>query len=458
VISKNSFQYKNAVRFKPQPGPQTDFLSASADVVFYGGAAGGGKSYGLLLEPLRHINNSYFGGVIFRRELTQIIKQGALWDESVKMYGVLGAKPRQSPGLDWTFPSGMKMSFGYLTLDKHVHDWQGAQIPYIGFDELIHFTEYQFFYMLSRNRSTSGPAGYIRATMNPDPDSWVRRFIDWYIGPDGYVIPSRAGKIRWFIRVDDTIIWADKKEKIDSKEHPAKSFTFIPAKLTDNKILLAKDPGYLGSLKALTRVERERLLEGNWNIRATAGTLFRRSDIEVVDAAPSVGRVIRYWDRAGTKPNPQNPDPDWTRGLKMKKSENGIHFIEDLSSLRDTPGKVEIAIKNVATQDGRKCSIGIEQDPGQAGKAEAGYYVRQLSGFIVKCYPVSKDKVTRALPVVAQCEAGNVKVVRGPWNNDLFDELEAFPDGGHDDIVDTTSGAFNALNGTVQNKPRISRL
>ena len=303
AIKKSSDQYKNATRFKPQPGPQTHFLSSSADVVFYGGAAGGGKSYALLLEPLRHIANKDFGGVIFRRELTQITKQGALWDESVKMYGALGAKPRQHPALEWRFPSGMKMSFGYLTRDEHVHDWQGAQIPYIGFDELIHFSEHQFFYMLSRNRSTSGPAGYVRATMNPDPDSWVRRFVDWYIGKDGYPIKKRIGVVRYFIRVDDKIIWSDKKSKIDSKDHPAKSFTFIPAKVTDNKILLASDPGYLGSLNALSRVERERLLSGNWDIRATAGTMFRRSDIEVVDAAPSNAKRIRYWDRAATKPS-----------------------------------------------------------------------------------------------------------------------------------------------------------
>src|SRR5215217_5582345 len=166
------------VEFKPQPGPQTAFLSSKADVCIYGGAAGGGKSYALLLEPLRHYNNPNFGTVIFRRYATEVRNQGGLWDESQKMYANFGARPREA-FLDWKFATGMKVKFAHLQNDMTVFHYQGAQIPLIGFDELTHFSATQFFYMLTRNRSSSGVRGYVRATCNPDPDSWVRDFIDW---------------------------------------------------------------------------------------------------------------------------------------------------------------------------------------------------------------------------------------------------------------------------------------
>lgn len=158
------------ITFAPQKGRQTDFLSTKADIAIYGGSAGAGKSFALLLEPLRHFHNPKFGGVIFRRNSTQVRNQGGLWDESVQIYTPLKATAKQSY-LEWIFPSGGKMKFAHLENEASVYDWQGSQIPFIGFDEVTHFTEKQFFYMLSRNRSMSGIPGYVRATCNPDTDS-----------------------------------------------------------------------------------------------------------------------------------------------------------------------------------------------------------------------------------------------------------------------------------------------
>lgn len=438
---------------RPQPGPQEDFLSCPADIAFYGGAAGGGKSFALLLEPLRHHNNKRFGAVIFRRTTKQVRNEGGLWDESSSLYAPLKAEPKSST-LEHVFPSGMRVQFAHLEHEKNIYDWQGSQIPLIGFDEVTHFTEKQFFYMMSRNRSSSGVPGYIRATCNPDPDSWVRRFIDWYIGEDGFAIKERSGVIRYFVRLNDTIIWADTAEEIYEKygrgpEVRPKSFTFISAKLTDNKILMQKDPSYLSNLLAMSRVDRMQLLDGNWNIRAVAGTLFRREWFQVVDAIPAGWvRCVRFWDRAATKPSPQAPDPDWTRGLKMYQYADGTYLVADLRSTQDTPGQVETLIKNTASQDGRAVKIKSQQDPGSAGVAEKEAFIKMLSGYDVATESMSKDKVTRAKPVSAQSEAGNIRVLRGTWNDDFFEELESFPtEGAHDDIVDTFSGAFNELNG-----------
>lgn len=445
---------KETVKIGPQAGPQTEFLATFADIAIYGGAAGGGKSFGLLLDPLRHYYNAAFGGVIFRRTSVQVRNEGGLWDQSMRLYPMMRGKPREH-SLEWRFATGMGMSFASLEHEKDVHNYQGSEMPWIGFDELTHFTESQFFYMLSRNRSTSGVKPKIRATCNPDPDSWVRTFIDWWIGPDGFPIKERSGKLRWFIRVNDTMIWANTKEEIYEQygrgpEIQPKSVTFISAKLEDNKILMTKDPAYLGNLLAMSRVDRMRLKDGNWNIRANAGTLFRREWFPVVEQVPGGWiQIIRFWDRAATKPHEGNKDPDWTRGLKLYKYPNGKFCVGDLKSMRDTPGEVEKLIKNTSTHDGYAVTIMSQQDPGSAGVAEAENFVRMLSGFDVRVMTTSKDKVTRAKPVSAQAEFGNVMVLRAPWNEEFFAELENFSEDmvGHDDIVDTLSGAFNELSG-----------
>ena len=436
------------MRIQPQTGPQTAFLSSSAEIVFFGGSAGGGKSFGLLLDPLRHYNNPKFGGVIFRRNTVQVRNEGGLWDESMTIYPYIHAKPKEA-FLEWIFPSGMRMKFAHLEHEKTVFDWQGSQIPWIGFDELTHFTEKQFWYMLSRNRSVSGSPGRIRATCNADAESWVRQMIDWWISDQGYAIPERSGKLRWFIRQNDDLIWSDTQDELVEKyglEQIPKSFTFIPSSIYDNKILLEKDPSYLSNLMALSRVDRMRLKDGNWDVRTTAGSLFKREWFPIIDAIPAGWiQVIRYWDRAATKPNESNSDPDWTRGLKLYKYSDGRFVVGDLKSMRDTPGQVENLIKNVAQHDGYSVQIRSQQDPGSAGVAESEYFIRMLSGFNVKVEVVSKDKVTRSKPVSAQVEAGNISVLRCQWNEEFFKELENFPDGKHDDIVDTLSGAFNSL-------------
>ncbi|HEX8637920.1 MAG TPA: terminase family protein [Pyrinomonadaceae bacterium] len=213
------------IELKPQPGPQEVFLSTSADIAIYGGAAGGGKSFGILLEGSRHNENKDFGGVLFRRTSPMITNEGGLWDESTKMYPLLGAVPKTNDH-SWTFPSGSVLSFAHLQHEKNVLDWQGSQICFLGFDELTHFTEKQFFYMLSRNRSVCGVKPYVRATTNPDAESWVAEFIAWWIDqkeflPNGsrnprYGLPiqERSGVVRWFMRVGDELKWGDTQDDL----------------------------------------------------------------------------------------------------------------------------------------------------------------------------------------------------------------------------------------------------
>lgn len=150
---------------------------------------------------------------------------------------------------------------------------------------------------------------------------------------------------------------------------------------------------------------------------------------------------MRYWDRAATKKT-ENNDPDYTVGIKLEKDKNNILYVTDLIRIQDSPLGVQTAVRNTASQDGHSVRIGIEQDPGQAGVSEADYLVRMLQGYNVKTVKATKDKVTRALPVSSQAEAGNIKILQAPWNEAFLKELENFPEGSHDDIVDALSGAF----------------
>ncbi|OOG61972.1 terminase [Sinorhizobium sp. A49] len=436
---------------RPQAGPQTAFLASPADIAIYGGSAGGGKTWALLMEPLRHVANPQFGAVFFRRSTVQVRNEGGLWDESEKLYPSIGAVPKEHV-LQWNFPAGASVSFAHLEHDKTVLNWQGSQIPLICFDELTHFSAKQFWYMVSRNRSMCGVRPYIRATCNPDADSWVAEFISWWINPDtGLPIPERAGKLRWFVRIGDAIVWADDPAELsdyinplDGEPIPPKSVTFVPAKLTDNAALMAADPGYLANLMALPTVERERLLGGNWKIRPAAGLLFRRGWCEVVDAIPAGARWMRGWD-LGATPKTESNDPDWTAGTKIGKLPDGRYIVAHHCRDRQSPSGVERLIKNTAEADGKDTQISLPQDPGQAGKSQVTNLTKMLAGFTVRATPESGDKITRFSPFSAQVEVGNVLVLRGPWNEAWFSSLEGFPEAAHDDDADSTSRAFNAL-------------
>lgn len=370
----------------------------------------------------------------------------------MKMYPLLHAKP-VTHSLEWKFPSGFKMKFAHLEYDSTVLDYQGSALPWIGFDELTHFSKYQFLYMLSRNRSTSGVPGRIRATCNPDMDSWVRRdLVDWWIGKDGLPIKERSGVIRFFIVYEDQFVWADTrrelKQKYGAHQLPL-SFTFIPSLIHDNKVLMEKDPTYLAKLHNLTKVERERLLAGNWNIRASAGNYFKREMFGILDVLPANPiQGVRYWDRAATEVSSSSPDPDWTAGCKMWKYDTGVFVVEHVGRDRLTPLKVEKMMRNLATQDTTRVSVCVEQEPGSAGVADAQRAVTVLQGFDVRIRKPTASKEIRAKPVSAQAEAGNIYLVKGDWNEAFLTELENFPpekDRGHDDQVDAFSGAFNEL-------------
>lgn len=435
-------------------------MATPASICIYGGAAGGGKSFGLLLSALRYKNVPGFGCTIFRRNFNQIFSQGGLWDESMQIYrGVRGSDPKFARGQWWFRDKDgnivSKVTFAHIERDEDVHKWQGSQICEIGFDELTHFSEKVFFYMLSRNRSTCGVAPFVRATCNPDADSWVAKFIEWWIDPNtGYPIPERSGKIRWFIRRNETLYWANTRQelwerfdlKTEEERQEPRSVTFIMSRLSDNQELLKVNPGYLANLKALSVIERERLLKGNWKIKAAAGLFFKRTQLgEILEKVPNdVVRWVRCWDLAATEKT-EDGDPAYTAGVLIGKRRNGRYVIADVINRQMSASDVRKTIKLTAQADRatyKRVRVRLPKDPGQAGKEQAESYIKFLAGFDVKTVAETGSKEARAEPMAAQWQAGNFDIVCGPWNEEYLLQLENFPDGKFKDMVDASANGF----------------
>lgn len=449
-----------AREIRPQKGPQEEFCGSDVDIIIYGGSAGGGKSWGILYIPLKYKHVPGFGMTIFRKNYNQIFAQGGLWEEATNLYmGINGAAPHKGDG-SWTFSNKggqAKVSFAHIERDEDLGSWQGSQIAGIGFDELTHFSKKIFFYMLSRNRSTCGVKPFVRATCNPDPDSWVADFIRWWIDKDtGYPIPERSGVARWFIRRGEEIYWANHKETLwkkfnlvteEEKAEP-KSATFIMSSIYDNKELLKVNPQYLANLKALPEVDRERLLNGNWKIKPAAGLYFKRIQVgSFLEIIPNdVIQWVRCWDLAATEGDEN--DPAYTAGVLMGKRKNGRYIVADVINERLNAEGVRRIVLLTAQQDRvkyKRVRVRVAEDPGQAGKAQAESYIKMLAGFDVTAVRESGSKESRAEPMAAQWQAGNFDILVAPWNDSYLSQLENFPDGKFKDMVDASANGFTEL-------------
>lgn len=424
----------------PQPGPQTAFLASPADIAIYGGAAGGGKTFALLLDPLRAVHLPGFAGVFFRRESTQISAAGGPWSAAEELYRATGATLRSSPSMEARWPSGAVVQFRHLQHESDKFAWQGAELAAIMLDELTHFSSDQFWYLISRNRSTCGVRPWIRATCNPQP-GWVAELIEWWIGPDGYAIPERSGVLRWFVRRDDDLHWYD--TEAEALTHCAegqfpRSLTFIRSTLEDNPILTSADPAYRSALLSLPRVERERLLLGNWQVSMAAG-VYRHARWVYSDAGeiPVNLRWVRSWDLASTEPHAGNPNPDWTAGalVARHRGRDGVvrTYVSDVRRCRLGPSGVENFVRQTAEQDGPTVEIVMEEEPGSAGKGQVEHYQRTvLRGYRVTGHRPTGDKVTRQMPLIAEAERGEIVFLRGSWNAALTGEADTYPEGKRD--------------------------
>jgi len=265
------------LEWRPNVGSQEEFHRRSEYEVLFGGAAGGGKSDSLLTEAARQINKKYYRALLLRRTFPELEKSLIL--RSFEFFS--GQGHWQGTNKRWVFrqkdwaPNEYSfIEFGHLESEKDVHKYQSAEYDYIGFDELTSFTEFQYLYLLSRNRGTRPwIKRYVRSATNPGNigHSWVkRRFID---GVDCELVKEEEYQRIKRILKNGTIEFEPQKIKIWKDKATGLLRTFIPAKVWDNPPLITQDPLYIQRLESLPEAERKALLEGDWNV--FSGQFFR---------------------------------------------------------------------------------------------------------------------------------------------------------------------------------------
>jgi predicted phage terminase large subunit-like protein len=456
---------------KPHPGPQMKLLTSAATITFFGGAARGGKTFAALLALARWFQIARYAAVLFRREAVHLIGADSAWEQSKGLMGALGGKARESPVLSWRWPDyGSAIEMRHLQNAGDELDHQGKGYACIVFEEVTHFLESQFWYLVSRLYSACEVRAHVIATLNPDPDSWVFPLVSWWIDPITQLpIPERDGVLRWFVRGDDdTLTWADTREELEAA-HPgrrAMSVTFIMAKFADNLTAVANDPEYGDRLDALPSVDRDRLKFGKWTRASKSGGYFKESEFPIVQTVPGTPiRTVRAWDLAASERSAATPDPDFTRGLKGCRYTRRPQFLapgqrppEDAYTLLDLVGgqlgvaDVDALIERTAIADGRSCEIAFWQDPGQAGKAQAHALRHKLAnmGFMVTTIPTSKDKISYAKVWSPLARDGHISVIDAPWAKPFLQRLEAFPNGRYKDDVDAGSLLFQVFTANAQ--------
>lgn len=474
----------------PTPGPQADFVACGAKEAFYGGSAGGGKSSALLILAARHYQNHHYRALLLRNTEPELNR--TLIADSKKIYYSLGGKynveqrtwsfPGDGPPTP-DFPGGMGgiIEFGILERDDDVQKYQGIpNLSLCAFDELTHFTEYQYRYMFSRLRSAHGLPCIMRATSNPGSaghDWVVKRFAPWLYPPDHPDYRGKRAKPQerlWFQLADD-----DEEDDVllelkpgEKPPEDAYARVYFPAKVSDNPYYAGTD--YERNLARLPPLERKRLRDGDWMAQSKKGEYFKREWFDIVEAVPAEVDVrIRYWDRASSKKpkgkqtKSKSKRRDHTAGIRLVRLPSGLYIVEDMRRMQERPHAVKQAIITTTKHDLKgdpssvlcgdpNCYTFCELDPSQAGQAEMEDYMTtpelQEAGLRF-CKPLTSQsgdsKLLGAKAPSAQAEARNIKVLKGPWNQAFFDELEDFPEG-HDDQVDVLAGAMrqaNALSG-----------
>jgi predicted phage terminase large subunit-like protein len=459
------------------------------DIIFYGGQAGGGKSFAALMHHLKYIHIPHYKGIIIRRTTPMLTKPGAIWDEAKSLYKEVDQNARiRLKDMKITFgpvkdaEKRAEVSFTHFERVDDTDNFQGSQLSSAVLDELCQFEESQFLYILSRLRTKAEMKPVCRATMNPDPDSWVRKWIDFYLYPEGHELygrpdPEKQGVVRWFIRMNNEMLWGDSREELferygrhndegnllpenDPKQVKPLSFSWISASVYDNPYI---ESGYIAFLEGLPRIQKEILLYGNWEARPEGTGLIKREWFREEMEEPAwtdIVRTVRAYDFAGTiKTADMTYDPDYTACVKMSKLKDGTYFIHDVQRIRIKFGDWKNFIVTNANQDGPKTEIILPIDPNPAAKAATMLLAREVTeeGFFVRTMKASGKKIDRFRPFASMCMNGGIRILKNCGTdhenkifNDLgffYKELESFTGErkGHDDTADCCSDSFSNL-------------
>ena len=276
---------------RAQKGFQRRFVSSNVDVVIGGGAAGVGKTSAAVLSIARFVHNPLHRSLFLRKNLDELRSGGGMIDEFKNLYPkeiIRKINVSDSPEIE--LGAGARVTMTHINdgrIASVANRFKGSQYDFIYMDEVNAFSFPTFTYLMTRNRGVSGEPALFRATTNPDPKSWLRKFLDWYIDENGFIDPQRDGVVRYFYcptnSVED-VVWGDTaeqvyeicKDRIDRQMAKSgteelgyrsfiKSFTFLSGRLGDNREMLSKNPSYGAALAMAGGAYADQLLEGNWN-------------------------------------------------------------------------------------------------------------------------------------------------------------------------------------------------
>jgi len=408
------------------------------------------------MTALQYADLPGYHALIIRRNIPDLAMPNALMDRAHAWLGGRKDARWDESKKRWTFARGATLTFGYLDAARDIDRYASAEFQFIGVDELTQFPEKQYLDLFARLRAPACPACTLsdehrrhRAQVHaqtasdcPTCNNLERRQV---AAPRGRLqhlhaahIPlrmrsaSNPGNIghEWVKRRFVTRLGASPGDRL-----------FVPARLDDNPFINAEE--YTKSLMNLDPLTRARILNGDWEARSTRGVL-RREWFEIVDCPPADLTLIRYWDTAFQKKSTS----DYTVGVKYGISRAGIGYVLDVARMRGTPHEVETFIANVAAQDTRNIRIILQQEPGSG----SALWISSMQRGMLQGYPVYADSVRgskfeRSQPFRAAAEAGNLKLLRGVWNDTFLEECEQFsPDEReyeHDDQIDAACGAFS---------------
>lgn len=463
------------------------FINSDSFLTVYGGAAGSGKSYMGLMRFLLYIDDPNFFGYVFRLNATDMKGGGGLFQTACRMFQAYDKRVKYTKQpMCITFPSGATINFTGIDGDSGLDSIQGVEISAAMVDEAAQHEESTIFWIISRLRTKAKMIPNIWLTCNPDPDSFLRGWLDkYYLQPkgtfeEGELVEGRPnlerdGDVRWFIRIGDEVVWGSSREEL-IRDHSHKfpidrlsglntcqprSFRFISATCHDNPPLIESDPNYVSNLLNLPRVEKERLYYGNWYARQETSSYFQRSWTPVVTLKEitendEIVKRVRAWDLASTLPSEQNPDPDYTAGVLYGRTKNGNYIVEHMVHGRWRAGELEHMLIEQARRDremyGSNVFNYLPIEPASAGKIQQRHFAVLFAqaGVPVKFFRVgtTKSKLDRFLPFSSVAENGLVYVVEGDWNDEYFHCLEAFTGARnkvHDDILDSQSDGHNII-------------
>ena len=457
----------------PLPGFQRRFVSCPADILLAASGAGVGKTRATMMAAARWVTVPGYRGLLLRRQEDDLFATDGLIDQAKSLYEPMGGVWYSN---EQTFRFDCEGGESSIQLSHVGKDYklrfQGPAAAFLGIDELTQIPPNAFWWFFSRLRSAVAPIR-VRCTFNPDADSWVYDLVSWWIGEDGCPRQDRAQQLRYIAGRDGKRFWADTRQEAAAAAgrppQDALSVAFLTGLLSENAFLAGT--GYEGRM-GLLDLEDAASLAGNRWVRQSRGKLLRPEWLErTIDQAPPGTRWVRAWDTAATPEAEAVSGTSYTAGILLGQAPDGRLIVGDAILGRWGAAEVETFVcaaagapdphergkraehAEVRHIDGRRVPVRLCREHAGAGKAVGQRFVQLLAGWDARAEVESGDKGVRLRPFAAQAEAGNVYLVRGPWNGLYRAHMLALTTDGKGRPNDAGDGTARALEALTESGP-----